>query len=253
MRVDNAKASCIDENSDLLDILISLFKDDRETLISQVFFITAAGAHTVTQVTSWLMFYVCKYPKVYSRMLEEINRVDSTASLSHVDLESKFQYTKAVWNETLRLNPPAAISTKVAGKDVKLRGSGLCVPKGTSVLGFAYHTHRSERYWTDALEFNPDRWIDATTNTVRRPPGVPTGAFLPYGAGQRSCLGSFFADYQGVFMIIELLTRYEIKLGCHPSQVVTCTDFVESIAHTGQDGGLQMGLPVRISHRKRDL
>lgn len=249
----NAKPSCIDENSDLLDVLISLFKDDRKTLLSQVFFLTGTGAHTVTQVISWLMFYICKYPEIYTRMLEEIDQVDSTASLSHADLESKFPFTKAAWNETLRLNPPVAISMKMAGRGVKLRGSGICVPKGTPVFGFAYFTHRLERYWKNPLDFNPDRWIDAKAGTVRRPPGVPAGAFLPYGAGQRSCLGSFFADYEGVSIIIELLRQYEFKLECDPSEVISCSDFVESIAHTSQGGVLHMGLPVRISHRRRGL
>lgn len=47
-----------------------------------------------------------------------------------------------------------------------------------------YLTHRDPRLWTDPLSFRPDRFAG----------GAAAWSFIPFAAGERTCLGRSFAQ-----------------------------------------------------------
>ena len=59
------------------------------------------------------------------------------------------------------------------------------IPKGTVIHISIYAMHRDERWWQDAEQFKPERWVGDKTG------GDKSGglAYLPFGAGPRMCIG----------------------------------------------------------------
>ncbi|KAJ8949876.1 hypothetical protein NQ318_010510 [Aromia moschata] len=56
------------------------------------------------------------------------------------------------------------------------------IPAGSSILISIYNLHRSEKYWKDPLEYNPDRF--SPEEVAQRDPYV----FIPFSSGQRNCI-----------------------------------------------------------------
>ena len=61
---------------------------------------------------------------------------------------------------------------------------GHRIRRGTLVLYSPYLTHRDPRLWADPLSFRPERFAG----------GTAAWSFLPFAAGERTCLGRSFAQ-----------------------------------------------------------
>ena len=66
--------------------------------------------------------------------------------------------------------------------------------------------HRHQRYWRDPDLFDPDRFLPA------RESELTPGAYLPFGAGPRVCVGQGFAMVEAVLILARLLCRYEFEV-----------------------------------------
>lgn len=95
-------------------------------------------------------------------------------------------FLRACVLDTLRLFPttPAVLRETTSST----RWSSGTLPAGTGVLVFAPHFHRDDRVHEQADRFDPDGWLDDTTDG-----GVRTvedaGPFLPFSAGPAICPG----------------------------------------------------------------
>ena len=54
---------------------------------------------------------------------------------------------------------------------------------GPLVLYSPYLTHRDPQLWSDPLQFRPERFDAA----------IPAWGFIPFAAGERTCLGRAYA------------------------------------------------------------
>ncbi len=86
-----------------------------------------------------------------------------------------------VVDETLRLYPSGWIGSRICTTDTVV--AGVEVPAGRMVLYSPYLTHRNPELWPAAAEFRPDRF-DAPR---------PAWGYLPFAAGERTCLGAGLA------------------------------------------------------------
>ena len=80
--------------------------------------------------------------------------------------------------ETLRLYPAGWVGSRVTSLPVSF--DGVHIPPGTLVMYSPYLTHRSPTLWTDPLTFRPQRFTEA----------LPAWGFIPFAAGERTCLGA---------------------------------------------------------------
>jgi cytochrome P450 len=85
-------------------------------------------------------------------------------------------------NEVLRLYPAGWLGSRRCAQDSTFEN--LAVRRNSLVLYSPYLTHRDPGLWRDPLRFIPERFD-------REP--VPGWGFLPFAAGPRTCLGSWFA------------------------------------------------------------
>lgn len=134
-----------------------------------------AAHETSAAALFWALYLIHRHPRAQERVTDEIRRVlgDRPAGLG--DLPN-MPYARAVIDEALRLYPPAGRQFRIALRDTAL--GPYVVPAGTPVTICHYLLHRRH-----AETFDPDR--SATTS------GLPTA--IPFGAGQRVCLGRRYA------------------------------------------------------------
>jgi len=81
---------------------------------------------------------------------------------------------------------------------------GYTIPADSSVVICPYVTHRHPDFWQNAGDFDPDRFLPERD--------VPHGAYLPFGVGQRLCIGSNFAMMEGVLICAMVLQRFRLEL-----------------------------------------
>ncbi|XP_047062287.1 cytochrome P450 734A5-like [Lolium rigidum] len=113
-------------------------------------------------------------------------------------------------NETLRLYPPAVAMIRTAKRDVEL--GGCVVPAGTELLIPILAVHHDEEHWgADAAEFNPARFGDD------RPLRRHQMAFMPFGGGERVCIGQNLALMEAKMALAVVLQRFTFRLS--PSYV----------------------------------
>ena len=117
--------------------------------------------------------------------------------MSYADLEAATPVANAILSEALRLAPPVWVAPRIAVDDVEI--DGVPIPKGAHVLVSQYVTQREPRYFTEPDRFEPGRWLDPDFEG-----SLPKGAYFPFGAGTRKCLGDQFALLEGRIALLEM-------------------------------------------------
>ncbi|MDW8090617.1 MAG: cytochrome P450 [Meiothermus sp.] len=119
----------------------------------------AAGYDTTAHTLAWALWHAALYP--------QWNTPEGLPLLL---------------KETLRLYPPGFVGSRRAARAVEWEGH--LIPKGSLVLYSPYLTHRHPELWPNPLDFDPSRFLGR----------IPAWAYLPFGGGERTCLGMHFAQ-----------------------------------------------------------
>jgi cytochrome P450 len=192
----NAKANH-DEVSNLVDLLLAARMEgqiDLDGIRDEIVTFIIAGHETVASALSWSIALLAAHPEKQARVAEEAR------SASGQNLDSKMAqmpYTQAVFNETLRLYPPAWLITRKAIDTDCIDGHDI--PAGALVITSPALLHRHPDVWRNPDDFNPERFLDS----------YPRESFVPFGAGLRQCIGKDFAYVEGVIMLASLCERLE--------------------------------------------
>jgi cytochrome P450 len=104
--------------------------------------------------------------------------------------------------ETLRLYPPAWVIPRVVTQPFVIAGTEL--DAGTQLIISPYLYHRQSAF-DRPDEFIPDRWTD---EMIASPPA----AFMPFGVGDRACIGQRFAWLEMRTVLRTILRRSKLSL-----------------------------------------
>jgi cytochrome P450 len=102
--------------------------------------------------------------------------------------------------EVMRLYPPAFWFTRSAVEDDVIGGYHIKAGQMMAVVPYAIHRHPD--FWDNPEEFDPERF-EGEHNKGRH-----SLAFMPFGAGQRQCIGKDFALMEGALILSQLAQRY---------------------------------------------
>src|SRR5215472_929326 len=200
--------------NDLLQMLMEAF-DENDTpmpatqLRDEVATLLTAGHETTTLVLAWTIFLISTRPEVMERMRAEIGGLNGGIP-EYADLW-RLRYTRMVVDETMRLYPPVWLISRTAVTDDVI--GGYEIPAGAELLMLPYVTHRHPDWWVYPDKFWPEHFLPE--NCL----GRPRGAYLPFGAGPRVCIGSSFAMTEILFVLVLLLQRFHPELVVDPAQV----------------------------------
>lgn len=211
--IDNLVNGMIEERiqknqkENLLDNLISATDSadqsqmNKKQLRDEVVNLLIAGHETTANALTWTWQQLLKYPEVMKKAIEEVNSVMAGETPSYDEL-TKLVYLKGTFEESMRLFPPFwrisrknIIPTKIKNFDI---------PQGTNVIASIYTLHRNEAYWQDAMSFRPERFINSEN--------INKKAYLPFGAGPRSCIGAQFATLEALTILAICLKNTKMTL-----------------------------------------
>ncbi len=198
-----------EDGEDLLGMLLASRDEESGEAMSEkqirdeVMTLLIAGNETTAVALSWTWWLLGQNPEAESKLREELERVLGGRSPTFEDLAS-LPYTKMVFQEAMRLYPPAWIISRRPIEDDEI--AGFRVPKDTTVLISPYVTHRNPRYWEEPEVFEPERF--SPERSVER----PEFAYLPFGGGPRKCIGDRFAMTEGPLILATVASRYRLRL-----------------------------------------
>ncbi|EIM88971.1 cytochrome P450 [Stereum hirsutum FP-91666 SS1] len=186
---------------------------DRE-LVGNIFIFLLAGHETTAHTLCFTFAMLALYPEEQDKLYKEIKSLmpDPTRLPTYDEMNS-FQYSMAVFYETLRMFPPVNGIPKQSAEDTSIvvgNGSGDSVaipcPKGTYITIDTPGLHYNPRYWSDPHSFKPERFLG----------DWPRDAFVPFSAGPRACIGRRFFETEGIAILIMLISRYKVTVKEEP-------------------------------------
>ena len=193
---------------DLLTRLLLLHRDDAtawplRAVRDECMAIFVAGHETVAATLSWWTWCMAANPAVQTVAREEVQRVLQGRVPDAQDLPA-LPYLTQTLQETMRLYPAAPVlNSRRSTKPITLGSWQL--PAGTLFMVPVQLMHHDPRWFPDPLAFRPERFgPDA--------PAVPRGAYLPFGAGPRVCLGQHLAMTEMMVIAAMVLQRFSLSV-----------------------------------------
>jgi cytochrome P450 len=175
----------------------------------EVLTLLLAGYETTAVALSWAWYELWRTPAAREALDAEL-RTDSARAALPAGAWDRLPVTRAVVAETLRLHPPAFVLGRRPTEDVVL--DRYRFRKGTAIIISPYGLHRDERSWgPDAGRFRHGRWLREDGSFDEAAPGQPRGAYLPFGAGSRMCIGAGFAVMEAVLLLARLGTDWRVE------------------------------------------
>ena len=196
-----------DQSGDLLAMMLNMVDEETghqmtdKEIRDEAATIFAAGYETTSVAMSWAVHMLSQHPDIAYKLQES---VDTTLNGAAPSFENFMQlvYPRMVMEETMRLYPPAYQYTRQAIEDDVM--GGYRIKAGQMVFVVPLTIQRHPDFWEHPTKFDPQRF--APEAAVGRHPL----AFMPFGAGQRQCIGKDFAMMEGIFILTKLAQRYHI-------------------------------------------
>ncbi|EAK9985810.1 cytochrome P450 [Campylobacter jejuni] len=196
------------DNAEFEDILGSLLlvvdadtnkRFSFEEILDQVAMLFLAGHETTASSLTWTLYLLSLYPKEQEKAYEEITQVlqGGAIEISHL---RQFKYLTNIFKESLRLYPPVGFFAREAKKDAQVRDK--LIKKGSGVVIAPWLIHRHEEFWTNPHGFNPSRFEGE----------YKKDAYLPFGVGERICIGQGFAMQEAILILANILKTYKLEL-----------------------------------------
>lgn len=182
----------LERRTDALAMLVQAAHDDGRVMTDrelrdQLITLLLAGHDTTATGLSWALERLIRHPAILARAVQAARNGDD-------------DYLDAVAKETLRIRPVVFDVGRVLKAPVELAGRRL--PAGVMVVPGMVVVHASDAVYPQAGQFDPGRMLGATHSP---------SAYLPFGGGNRRCLGATFAMVEFRVVLREVLRRVELE------------------------------------------
>lgn len=205
-------------NTDIISLILRATNNQltNEQIRDHVLALFTAGHDPLAMALTWIFIMLSSHHTIAEKLIHEIEQTSNPLS---VDVLQQFPYTLQCIKEVLRLYPPAYVFTRRVINPIEIPSIGISIGL---TLGFSpYAIHRNERFFPNADQFDPDRWLPEY-EALR-----PRYSYLPFGAGPHQCLGMHLSLIQLQTMVITIIRhcgipelRYKGTLGMKPTTVL---------------------------------
>uniref|UniRef100_A0A674C6C6 Cytochrome P450 26A1 n=1 Tax=Salmo trutta TaxID=8032 RepID=A0A674C6C6_SALTR len=211
------------KHRDALQQLIDISRNSDEPFSMQAIKESATellfGGHETTASTATsLVMFLGLNPDAVNKLRQELHQqeelgVDLLGQNVNIEVLEQLKYTGCVIKETLRINPPVPGGFRVVLKTFQL--NGYQIPKGWTVIYSICDTHDVAEVFPNKEDFNPERFMDKSSEDSSR------FNYIPFGGGTRMCVGKEFAKVVLKVVLIELTLRCNWTLSNGPPTMKT--------------------------------
>lgn len=171
-----------------------------EQLRAEVMNFYLAGFETTGSALAWTVWLLATHPRVRAELQAELDAGEDRDEEQN-EGSGRVSLLRACIQEGLRLFPPAPFLPRRAVADHVL--GGHLVRARTHVMVSPWLIHRDPALWPDPHAFDPGRFMSSEVSSRR-----PRLAWLPFGAGQRVCIGKGLAMLELEESLRLLLRRF---------------------------------------------
>lgn len=232
-----------DEDPSLLRFMVDMRGEDvtsmrlRDDLMTMLI----AGHETTAAMLTWTLFELSQGDiGLLQEVQAEVRTVLKGKDRPDYDDIVAMKKLRYALIEALRLypEPPVLIRRARAEDNLPAGGSdlvsGVKLMRGTDIFISTWNLHRSPELWEDSEKFDPTRWDRPFRNpTIKGWEGYNPDkvqglypneqaadfAFLPFGGGQRKCVGDQFAMLEATVTMSILLNNYDFTFSGKPEDV----------------------------------
>lgn len=190
-----------------------------------------AGHETTSHGLTWTLYLLAQHPEAMAKLRNEVDGVLNGRPPTFDDLPN-LPYARMVFEEAMRLYPPVPILPRYPVAETGIDGYG--VPAGSITLLLIWNIHRHPEIWERPDHFIPERFAPEQVSERHRM------AFMPFGGGQRMCIGSNFAMIEAQMLLAMMVQAFDFTLqpGYNPELDLAITLRPKQ------------GMPMRLSLRK---
>jgi cytochrome P450 len=181
------------ERTDALAMLVRASDDDGRRMTDrelrdQLMTLLLAGHDTTATALSWALERLTRHPQILAKAVAAADAGDD-------------EYLDAIAKETLRIRPVVFDVGRVLKEPVEIAGYRL--ERGVTVIPAIGLVHASAAVYDNPEQFRPERMIGAALS--------PT-TWLPFGGGNRRCLGANLALAEMRIVLREVLRSVELDV-----------------------------------------
>ena len=155
-------------------------------LRDQLVTLLLAGHETTATALAWALYEIGRDPEQRRRAREAVASGDD-------------DWLDAVLKESMRLHPVIPMVVRTLMKPATV--GGIDLPAGTTVGPSIIIAHGRADNYPEPDAFRPERFLGQNP---------PTNAWIPFGGGVRRCIGAGFSLMEGVAVLREVLTAYDV-------------------------------------------
>jgi cytochrome P450 len=199
-----------ERTEDVLSLLIDATDEDGDGLNDQqirdeVMTLLFAGHDTTTSTIGFMFYELARHPDVTAALHDEQDRVLGGARPDSALLMSgQLELLEMVQDETLRMYPPAWVGARKSIETYEF--AGQTVPGGAYVNYSSWVSHHLAHVFPEPKQFRPERFAPEAKAAL------PKGAYVPFGAGSRICIGMRFGQLEIKAIATAMLQRFDFEL-----------------------------------------
>ncbi len=169
----------------------SEIRDELRTLL-------IAGHETTAVSLAWTLYALHRDPEILARARAEVDALGDDPGPQAL---SRLPYVGAVIDETLRRYPIVDVVFRKLLRPTSFAGYDL--PAGVTLCPAIVLVHRDPSIYPDPLRFDPERFLGKKPRPHE---------YLPFGGGNRRCIGAAFSLYESRIAVATLLREFEFEL-----------------------------------------
>ncbi|KAJ9553907.1 hypothetical protein OSB04_017952 [Centaurea solstitialis] len=212
-----AKRAGESSNDDLLGILLDSNYNEIEQhgssnfglsindIIEECKLFYFAGQETTGNLLVWTMILLSQHTNWQARARDEVLLVFGKEKPT-IDGLNRLKTVTMIFNEVLRLYPPAGILGRMVHEETKLKN--LVLPAGCFLQLQMMLMHHDRDIWGDDVhEFKPERFSEGVSKVTNG-----QASYFPFGGGPRICIGQNFALLEAKMAFAVILQHFSFDL-----------------------------------------
>jgi cytochrome P450 len=171
-------------------------------IVANIMALLAAGYDTTASALGWFLYLIGRDDALQEEIYQEISKLGS--EMSDSSSFNSAPLLKSALQECLRLYPSLPLLARRSLRADEV--AGHLIKPNTTIFVSPYVVHRHRRLWDKPDIFDPDRF------SASRKKEHVQGSYIPFGVGQRTCVGFQLANREILLAVATILNRARIDL-----------------------------------------